>query len=228
MIRFIVIAAGTAIVLGGCADGAADFGTRPPLALVTARQESTVPLGASGPSKRRLLHDIDSIAQGNLQAVRAHIVAPSNVQMKEARETLVGIGLDPAHITASISSSRPTSTTTVVLFRTTTRPNNCAAAIALAFPDDPTYSLLNLSHCVQDNNLAAMVVDPADLVAPSRLGPTDGAYLAGGVQSWRGSRRTQLPAASGGLNSSVGASGASASPTTMPVSSSPSPITQSP
>ncbi|WP_407158256.1 CpaD family pilus assembly lipoprotein [Bradyrhizobium sp. STM 3557] len=230
MTRSLVVVAGLVVLLGGCADGAADFGATPPVTLVTAREDVTVAARGSEASKLRLRQRIDLIAQGNLQAVRASIVASSAAQIKALKSTLIGLGLDPVHIVGSISLERRSRYATVALFRTTAIPADCAAAIETAFPDDPTYSLSSLSHCVQDNNLAEMVVDPADLVAPSRLGPADGAYLADGMRSWRENRRSQLPGAStsAGLNSGLGASSGSSTAPTAPVNSSTSPNTRSP
>jgi type IV pilus biogenesis protein CpaD/CtpE len=216
MIRSAIMSASVALVLGGCADSAADLGTVSAPTLVTSRQQLTIPANASRASNLYLRRNIDAIAQGNLQAVRAHIVATNVTQPGKLRETLIGMGLDPTRITESTSPSMHPASATVILMRTTATPTRCAAA--LAFPDDPTPGLLNLSRCVQDSNLAAMVVDPADLVAPPKLGPTNGAYLVNGVQSWQQNRRTPLPAATTSSSTGVATStGTSLSPATTPV-----------
>jgi type IV pilus biogenesis protein CpaD/CtpE len=228
MIRAIVIAAGMAVLLGGCADGAANLGTPPPVALRASQQELIVPYQASRVSQLRLRRSIDALAEGNLQAVRARIVATNVAQANGVRRALIGIGLDPTRITGSIVPSRRVADATVVLFRATAITSDCAAAIALAFPDDPAPSLLSLSRCTQNSNLAAMVVDPADLVAPPALGHADGASLANGVQAWRGNRRTSLPGAttSGSADSGGAAStGSPAAPTTTPA---PAPVVSTP
>jgi type IV pilus biogenesis protein CpaD/CtpE len=217
MIRSAIALTLAAPVIVACADGAADFGRPHPVALVTAREQLTVSVDGSRASNLQLRRSIDLIAEGNLQAVRAYIVAVSVAQARRVRELLIGMGLDPTRMTETIASSRHYTGASVILLRTTASPTDCAAAIAPAFPDDPTPSLSNLSRCVQDSNLAAMVVDPADLLAPPRLGPTDGAYLANGVRSWRGNSRTPLPAESttGGINSGAATSaGTSSSPAT--------------
>ena len=211
MIRAVVMIC-IALQLGGCADGAADFGRPIPVTLKTFNREITVSLDASHSSERRLRYNVDMFAQGNLQAVRARIVAPGVAQRAGMRRRLIVIGLDPARITESSAPSGRAPNVSIVLSRSVADTNDCAAAIALAFPDDPTPSLLNLSRCIQNNNLASMVADPADLVAPPPLGHADGAYLVNGVRSWRTNGQTQPPAAStsggldSGLSSSIGTS----------------------
>jgi type IV pilus biogenesis protein CpaD/CtpE len=227
MIRAVLITASIAILLGGCADGASNFGAPPPVALTT--RELTVAFNASRSSNLRLRRSIDGLAQGNRQAVRARIVTTSAPQARNARQALIGLGLDPTRIIETAGASRAAGTT-VFLSRTTAMTSDCAAAIVPAFPDDPGPSLLSLSRCTQRNNLAAMVVDPADLVAPRPLGPSDGAYLANGVRSWRGNRRTPLPSVSTGSPNDLGSAGAtvpSFAPST-PTPTTPTPPTTSP
>jgi type IV pilus biogenesis protein CpaD/CtpE len=223
MIRTVVIMACMGVQLGGCADGATNFGRPPPIALTTFNR--SVSFKASRFSERNLRHNVDVLAEGNLQSVRARIVAASFAQTEASRQALIGMGIDPARITESTAPSLRAPSVTIVLSRTVAVTNDCGAAVALAFPNDPTPSLLSLSYCTQNNNLAAMVVDPADLVAPPPLGHADGAYLANGVRSWRENRRTPLRA----VNTSAGVdpSGAAApstspAPMTSPVISAPS------
>ncbi len=194
MIRAVLITTSMAVLLGGCTSGAPNFGTIPPVALATSERQLVVPFRPSRFLSLRLRRTIDVLAEGNVQAVRASIVAPSIAQIEEVRQILISVGLDPARITASTVPFKRASNAIVVLSRTVALPSDCSEAVALAFPDDPTPSLLSLSRCVQNNNLAAMVVDPADLIAPPKLGKADGAYLANGVQSWRTNRQGQLSA----------------------------------
>jgi type IV pilus biogenesis protein CpaD/CtpE len=226
MIRALVAMAGIAVLLGGCADGAANFGAPPPVALMTSHQELTVPLDASQTSKLRLQRSIYILAAGDRQAVRARIVASGVAQIGKARAILIGLGLDPARIVDSVAAGRRGAT--VFLTRTTASTQDCAAAITLAYPDDPTPSLLSLSRCTQRNNLAAMVVDPADLIAPPPLGHADGAYLVNGVRSWRGNRQTQLPSVSKTSSGDLdGAASSSVTPATTPTANSvPPPASQ--
>ena len=226
MMRTVVLMACMGAQLGGCADEAANFGRPPPVALTTFNREVSISFKASRFSERSLRRNVDVIAQGDLQSVRARIVAASFVQIKDARQALIGIGIDPARITES--TALRARNVTIFLSRTVAATNDCAAAAALAFPDDPSPSLLSLSYCTQNNNLAAMVVDPADLAAPPAPGHADGAYLANGVRSWRENRRTPLPSVptSAGVDPSGGGSVAvpnsSLAPTTAPVVSAPS------
>lgn len=193
MIRVAAVMAGLAMLLCGCVDGTADLGVSPPVRLTTLHREITMRT-FSGRVSQRLRRDIDALASGHVQAVRARIVARDVPQAERAREILIGMGLDPAHVTAAIEPSRRASGTNIALTRTVAIGPDCAAAIEPAFPDDPGPSLFHLSQCVQANNLAAMVVDPADLVDPPRLGHADGAYLVNGVEAWRANRQSRLPA----------------------------------
>ncbi len=225
MIRALVGTAGIAVLLGGCVDGTANLGAAPPVALTTSHRELAVALDASPAANLRLQRSIDALAAGDRQAVRARIVAPGAVQNRKARQILIGLGLDPSRIVDLFAPGRGT---TVFLTRTTASTQDCAAAITLAYPNDPMPSLLSLSRCTQRNNLAAMVVDPRDLIAPPPLGHADGAYLVDGVRSWRGNRRTQLPSASttsGGDLGLAGAAGSSATPATVPTANSVPPPT---
>jgi type IV pilus biogenesis protein CpaD/CtpE len=225
MIRTFVGTAGIAVLLSGCADGAVNFGAAPPIALTTAHRELSVALDGSRVSNLRLQRSIEALAAGDRQAVRAHIVAPSAAQNSKARQVLIALGLDPARIVDSVAPGR---STTVVLTRTTASAQDCASAITLAYPNDPMPSLLSLSRCTQRNNLAAMVVDPADLIAPPPLGHADGAYLVNGVRSWRSNRQTQLPSistTSGGEFGLAGATSSSATSSTVPSANSVPPTT---
>jgi type IV pilus biogenesis protein CpaD/CtpE len=225
MMRTVVLMACMGVQLGGCADEAANFGRSPPIALTTFNREVSISFKASRFSERSLRRNVDVLAQGDLQSVRARIVAASFAQIKDARQALIGMGIDPARITES--TALRARNVTIFLSRTVAVTNDCAAAAALAFPDDPSPSLLSLSYCTQNNNLAAMIVDPADLVAPPALGHADGAYLANGVRSWRDNRRTPLPSVttSAGVDPSGGGAvvpNSSLAPTTAPVVSAPS------
>jgi type IV pilus biogenesis protein CpaD/CtpE len=224
MIRALVVTAGIAALLGGCADGAANLGAPPPVALTTSYREFAIPLDASRPSNLRLQRGIDALAAGDRQAVRARIVAPGVAQNRKARQVLIGLGLDPARIVDSVAPGRGT---TVFLSRTMASTRDCAAAITTAYPDDPMPSLLSLSRCTQRNNLAAMLVDPADLVAPPPLGHADGSYLVNGVRSWRGGRQTQLPSVPT-TSGEAGLAGTSSSSATPLTTAAPQPTGQTP
>jgi type IV pilus biogenesis protein CpaD/CtpE len=229
MTRTAIVAAGMAVLLAGCADGAANFGASPPVALTTFHRELVFSSKASRTSNLRLRRGIDALAEGNVQAVRARILAPNIGQTREVRQALIAMGLDPSRITEATAAGRGANVS-VVLFRTVATTTDCAAAIAPAFPDDPGPSLLNLSRCTQNNNLAAMVVDPADLVAPPKLGRADGAYLVSGVRSLRADRQARLPAVVTTGSGDAGAASASSSavPAAAPVSSAANATTPTP
>ena len=136
------------------------------------------------------------MADGEMQAVRAQVRPDTAGDGETIRRFLVGIGLDPARLDVEPPSPGRTRPSEVVLTRKRAVTPPCAAAIQFAYPDDPAPSLMSLARCHQANNLANMLVDPADLVAPPALAQQDGAYLAAGVQSWRADRSGPLPSES--------------------------------
>ena len=217
MIRFLHAACGMAL-LAGCSNEAADLGHVPPVRLESVQRQVAVPLrggtrtNASG--RIGLRRAVDELAAGDLQAVRARIDAGSVIDAEAVRRELVGLGLDPARITAGHDASLTRLPPIVTLGRTIQRTADCKTAIGPALAGDPSPSFLAIARCNQANNLAAMLVDPADLFAPPALARTDGAYLVDGIQSWRTSRNVSLPAAltSDNLNGAGANGGGSGTP----------------
>lgn len=214
MMRLLLAACGAAL-LAGCANEAADLGHTPPVRLESVQRQVVVPLRSgkrtAASARVGLRRAVDALAGGDLQAVRARIEAGSVIDAEAVRRELVGLGLDPARITAGHDASLTRLPPIVTLGRTIERTADCKTAIGPALGGDPSPSLLAVARCNQANNLAAMLVDPADLFAPPPLARTDGAYLVDGVQSWRTSRNVLLPAASTSDNlSGAGANGGNA------------------
>ncbi len=197
------------LLAAGCTDEAADLGTPPGIHLSTLGREIVVPLDgrSTALTQRRLRKEVAVVAQGDLNAVSARIFATSAGEADGLRRALIGLGIDPARIVEA-SRAPPRRAHEVLLSRTAGQTTDCAAAITPAYPDDPLPSLMSLAHCTQTNNLAGMLANPADLVAPPPLGPGDGAYLTNGVRSWRANRGTGLPTVdtSSGAESSPGGS----------------------
>ncbi|WP_036049711.1 hypothetical protein [Bradyrhizobium sp. Tv2a-2] len=179
-----------ALVLAGCANEAADLGRPVPTGLVTLHREVEAPSGSYSNKARRLRRQAAFIAEGDMQAVRADIVAAPPGEAEVLRHVLIGAGIDPARITVSSFAVLPRAPNPrrkpfIIFTRTIAAPTDCRASIDFAFPDDPSPSLMSLAHCLQTRDLAAMLVDPADLVVPPKLGRGDGAYLANGIRAWR-------------------------------------------
>lgn len=214
MIRTSPLAIGLAVLLSGCVNEAADLGQPVPLALTTVVRQVVVPVGPSRGGRLEtaaLRRGVDDLAAGVPGAVRAEIVADSPGTAETVRRSLIGLGLDPARIT-SVASARARRGPEVVLSRTTAIPADCRAAVAPTFGHDPLPSLMNVAHCHQANDLAAMLVDPADLVAPPKLGQADGAYLADGVGSWRTNRQLSLSGVGPAPSAAVGGGGGPPAP----------------
>jgi type IV pilus biogenesis protein CpaD/CtpE len=193
------LAALCAIALAGCTSESADLGTPPPVSLATSSAVVAVSFQSgrtSAASQGRLRQAVYTVAGGELQAVRAQVRPDTAGNGETIRRFLVGVGLDPARLDVEPPSPGRPRSSEVVLTRKRAVTPPCAAAIQFAYPDDPAPSLMSLARCNQANNLANMLVDPADLVAPPALAQQDGAYLAAGVQSWRAGRSGPLPAES--------------------------------
>lgn len=131
------------------------------------------------------------MANGNLQGLRAHIRARTLGEAETVGRILLGFGMDPARLSVE-QAPRGQRAPEVILSRTLAGTAPCVEAIQPAYPDNPLPSLMSLAHCNQTNNLATMVVDSADLVAPPALAHQDGAYLAAGVRSWRANHSAAL------------------------------------
>ncbi|WP_131115272.1 CpaD family pilus assembly lipoprotein [Lichenihabitans psoromatis] len=228
MMRASIAAFSLSALLAGCTNEAADLGRSPPVLLASVNRELVfAPHQPNGRLawRARLKHDIAVVSDGERQAVRAHIVASSAREAETLRRALVGNGIDPSRITAT-APPPPAREASVLLTRAVAGTPDCADAITPAFGGDPLPSLMSLATCTQSSNLAAMLVDPADLVAPPRLAPSDGAYLAAGVTSWRANRRTGEPSVDttgaspdAGGGSASGGSTSAAAPTTSTAAS---------
>ena len=168
--------------LGGCTlpDESAQRGTPPAIEASLLRQDTIVQL----PDPRRLpinaharlLGAVRLVALGEPRAVRATIVAQA-VEAQTVRQALIGLGIDPARIRAANADSAEPSVARVSLARFVLHTRDCIAAIQPSTNPgiDVASSLDSVGRCVQSNNLAAMLVDPGDLLASTRLGPTPGA-----------------------------------------------------
>lgn len=190
MISRPALATCVAMLLCGCVNEAADLGHVPTSGLITTRRDISLTTGTSRSAMQRISRGVAAVAGGDVGAVRATIVAVPARQQEGVRRTLVRLGVDPSRITAAaIPLHQPPA---VILTRTAFLPADCRAAATLAYPDDPLPSLMSLAHCHQANDLGAMVVDPADLVAPPALQHADGSYLADGVETWRANRQLGL------------------------------------
>ena len=223
------------LALPGCTDEAADLGHPPPIELATARRLLLVRLQddprLAADERARLDRAVSALAEGDAQAVRARVQAADPGDGETVRRALIASGVDPARITVEPSAVVARLTPVVALSRTFVHTTDCAAAIGPAWRGDPLPSLMSLGRCTQSNNLAAMLVDPADLAAPPALAPADGAYVVDGLRAWRAQRGAGLPSvvpdnaepgpagsgASGGGIPAAGAPAGAVVPATAPV-----------
>ena len=201
-----------ALVLAGCTDTAADLGQPPPIELATARRVLVLhlrdDLGLSVGERAQLEGEIAALARGDVQAVRARVqVAAATGEGESVRRALLTDGLDPARITVEPALTATRLAPVVILDRSFVHTTPCAAAIGASWRDDPSPSLMSIARCTQSNNLAAMLADPADLIAPPALAPADGAMAAEAVRDWRAQRDAGLPSA-GAATSGAGGAGA--------------------
>ena len=165
--------------LSGCNDPTIDLGVPPPVTLV--EQRIVVPL--HGSVERRALEDAVETLGGPQRdgSVRAVVSVASPRRAEAVREALLRLGLSPALV--SLAEARGSDT--VLLSRTRAHVADCSSALATGPDGGVSRSVTSLGTCIQANNLAAMLVDPADLVSPPRLEPADGARAAQAVLRWR-------------------------------------------
>ena len=202
----LILAAATS--LGACVNEAAELGQPPPVELAVARRTLPLALLEGQARTQAALRAALSALGGDGLGVRAYIQAAAAQDADAVRGALVGMNVDPARITIALSADAQRSMPVVTLTRSFAVTTDCNAAVAPAFRDDPTASLESIGDCVQADNLAAMLVDPGDLIKPPALAPADGAYLAAGVQAWRANRPAALQGSStsGSDSSSSGGS----------------------
>lgn len=183
-------------LLAACVDETAELGRPPPVALATARQ--TLVLRLRGDPRlqpgepERLRQAADVLAPGDHQPIRAHIIAFDRGDSDAAWRALVALGIEPARITTSWSSATAPLRPTLELSRTIARTEDCEQAVTPGWHGDPSPSLTSLGRCAQDNNLANMLVDPADLIAPPALSAADGPSAVGAVARWRNAAGSQV------------------------------------
>lgn len=159
-----------------------------PVSLITLRRDVVVPLEAEQPNAlaaRWWRQQAGIVAEGDLRAVHADIIAARPADAGALRRNLISAGIDPNRISASARLAEPGHRSTVVFTRIVAALADCTAPIARARPPVPVRDLVDSARCAQDRELAAMVVDPADLTFPGRLGDADGAYLSNGIRAWR-------------------------------------------
>lgn len=205
------LASGLALSAASCVDVAAERGRPQPVALSIARRELVVALQDDPrlqPAARARLRDIvTGLGGAQPLAVRARIRAATSGDADAVRRALLGLGVDPARIVIEHAANAPMLRPTVMLTRTFATVTDCDAAIAPAFHGDVSPSLDSLGRCIQQNNLAAMLVDPADLVDPPALAPADAPFLVDGLNARLVQRESALPGAV--LQSDPAASGGS-------------------
>ena len=187
------------LLLAGCTDAAGDLGRPPPIELVTARRSLALRLRGDlrlPPDEQEGLgREVGALAGDNTQAVRARVQVADDDEGDAVRRVLLTLGLDPARITVERTQAVSRLAPVIGLSRTFARTASCATAVGPAWFGDPAPSLTSLGRCTQANNLATMLADPADLVAPPMLGDADGEYVVNGLRAWRAQLGVGLPSA---------------------------------
>lgn len=189
-----------AAAVSGCVNEAAELGRPPPVALSLARRDVLVALHDDPrlrPDARAQLGDaVASLGGPHPLAVRARIRAATAGDAEAVERALLGLGVDPARIVVERSVAVARLLPLVMLTRTFAATTDCAEAVTPAFHGDVLPSLDSLGRCNQQNNLAAMLVDPADLVAPPALAAADAAYQLDGLNARLVHRESGLPGVS--------------------------------
>ena len=201
-----------ACALGACTfpDSAADRGTPPPIEATVLQEEAVLRLSADEnlPVAERdaLERAVRLVALGRPGAVRAAVTARTR-EAETVRRALLGLGLDPARISAAGNGQAPPLGAVVSLSRVVLHLRDCGAAIQPATDPglDVAASLDSIGRCVGANNLAAMLADPGDLLTSPPLEPQPGIVAAGAIARARG--QIGLSASSPGAAASSPAAG---------------------
>ncbi len=155
--------------------------------------QATIPLYGYQAARllREQLAELRSLAHDG--SLRARIETTNTAEADAARTHLVQDGVDPAAI---VTRSGPDDV--VVLTGVTATPADCGATLQPDWFGDVSTGITRLGRCIQADNLAGMADDPADLVAPTRREPADGAVAARSVLDWqRGGPKPSPPQQSG-------------------------------
>ena len=170
--------------LAGCDDPAIERGVAPPIAIDIDRAVIPLYRFAAG---RVLRERVATLApQGDTGVLHARIETLNEAEAEAARDLLIRLGFDPVRIVI-----RATPANTVALSRIDVGVAPCSTALHADWLGDVRDSVTSLGTCVQTNNLAEMLDDPVDLIAPQRLGTADGAVSADAVHRWEQGRVKQ-------------------------------------
>ncbi len=194
-----LLAFGLALGSASCMDEAAELGRPVPVVLSVAWRDLLVALQDDQhlrPAARARLHDaVTELGGAQPLAVRARIRAATAGDADAARRALLGLGVDPARIVIQHAPEAMRLLPAVLLTRAFASTADCSAAIGPAYRGDVAPSLDSLGRCIQQNNLAAMLADPADLVDPVAPSLADAAFQVDGLNARLIQRETALPAA---------------------------------
>lgn len=198
------------LTLAGCDDPALQQGVPPPI--VVDQSRAVIPLYEYG-AVRVLRSQVAALRAGaGADRIDASIETLSQPETEATRDLLLQLGLNPAKITVR---SEPGNV--VVLTRDAATVASCGTALHSDWLGDVSNSITSLGACVQANNLAVMLDDPRDLVAPVRLEPADGAVSALAIQRWeqgdvKQPPRTSLSSGGGGSAGGDGQAAAGTAP----------------
>ncbi|WP_042695544.1 CpaD family pilus assembly lipoprotein [Azospirillum sp. B506] len=145
---------------------------------------------------RRLVEEL-----GEPRRTRVTILLPADAEQSQAIpviRTLAGFGVDPSNITVGFQprgDSVPVRGIAVTAELYAAVPPRCPDWHRTVIDDNSFRPSSNFG-CANANNLAAMLADPGDLVAPRRMGPADGAAEEAAVDRYKTNKVTPLKASS--------------------------------
>lgn len=180
------------LIVAGCASSQ-DVGRPPPVQLVSTSRR--VPMLADGrPDQPALTRAMAELA-GNT-ALDADIAGLSPGAVDRARAALAGAGIDPDRV--HVASERDPAfggagLPSLLLTRTQAVTANCGRAIQPGWLGDVATSTDSVGRCVQDNNLAEMLADPADLIRSPVPQLASGERAARAVRLLEQGRASPLP-----------------------------------
>lgn len=181
-----------ALVVAGCTNGQ-DVGRPPPVQLVSTSR--WVALLADGRPDRPALSRAMAELAGNT-ALDADLAGLGPGAADRARAALVGAGIDPDRIHVVLQRDLAfggVGAPSLLLTRTQAVTASCGRGIASGWLGDVATSTDSIGRCVQDNNLAEMLADPADLIRSPVPQPASGERAARAVRLLEQGRASPLP-----------------------------------
>ncbi|GLS46090.1 CpaD family pilus assembly lipoprotein [Methylobacterium brachythecii] len=143
---------------------------------------SSLVVGAGGGDQRRLVGFLTQAGRGRFDALHLELRGGSRGAVSAAMRTARRVGVDPLKIHVAGGGGRGAVEVVATRYAGTAPVCPSLAIVGPSVNDNDFETTLG---CSNRANLAAMVNDPADLVANDAVVPSDGARAAAGIERYR-------------------------------------------